>query len=499
MVIIRALRYCVLVLALGFVDLSILSAQTSWHLIWSDEFNGPPDTPPDPSKWTYDLGNNNGWGNNELENYTNLIENAHMDGQGNLVIHVESGSLGYFSARLKTQGLFAVQYGRIEARIKLPFGQGIWPAFWMLGSDFNAVGWPQCGEIDIMENIGSEPSTNHGSVHGPGYSGNSDVTAAYTLPGGRKFSDEFHTFAIEWSEGSISFYVDGVCYEKVSTASIPGTAQWVFDGPFFLVLNVAVGGNFPGPPDATTRFPQDMLIDYVRVYQQQSEAAAPVIGQSGVVDAASFASVVAPGGMASVFGSDLASSEAENLFDSSLGAFVRSFSGTRVLVNGVPGPLTYVSPSQINFQIPWETLTDTLLKSEVDRDGTLSNSFPTTMPPSAPSVFSVNGIAILTCVGSSPQPGVTCTFWGTGFGPTIPPQSDGVPATAGVPAVTASPCLLSVGGQPAVVTYCGAAPGLLVYQMNFVYPTGAQATGAVVPARITINGNTGIATLPGSF
>ena len=181
-----------------------LSAQT-WQLVWSDEFNGAANTQPDPTKWTYDTGNN-GWGNNELENYTDLAENAHMDGLGHLDIHVENPSAGvYTSARIKTEGLFATQYGRIEARIKLPFGQGIWPAFWMLGTDITTVSWPQCGEIDIMENIGSTPSINYGSVHAPNY----NVTAQYPLANGQKLSDDFHTFAIQWSAQSVTFYVDG--------------------------------------------------------------------------------------------------------------------------------------------------------------------------------------------------------------------------------------------------------------------------------------------------
>jgi uncharacterized protein (TIGR03437 family) len=473
------------------------SAQTAWRLIWSDEFNGPANTSPDPSKWTYDLGNNNGWGNHELENYTNLPENAHMDGLGNLVIHVESGPAGYFSTRLKTQELFAVQYGRIEARIKLPSGQGIWPAFWMLGSDINTAGWPQCGEIDIMENIGKEPSTNHGSAHGPGYSGGNAATATYVLPGGRKFSDDFHTFAVQWSKGSVSFYVDGVSYEMVTAASIPKTAQWIFDSPFFLLLNVAVGGDFPGLPDATTRFPQDLLIDYVRVYQQETIAPAPVVFLNGVVDAASFGVAVTPGGLASVFGSELTSSTSDDLYDPSAGTFARSFSGTQVLVNGVPGPLTYVSLSQINFQIPWETVTGIPLNVEVQRGDTLSNPITTTMLASAPSAFGVNGIAILTCLYGSPRAGAECTLWGNGFGLTKALQIDGAPAPLGSPAPTVNPCALSVGGQTAVVTFCGAAPGLLIYQIDFVYPAGTLATGPTVLAQITIGGNTGIAILPG--
>jgi uncharacterized protein (TIGR03437 family) len=473
-------------------------AQSSWHLIWSDEFNGPANTSPDATKWTYDTGNNGGWGNNELENYTNLPENAHMDGNGDLVIHVEQGSAGYFSARLKTQGLFAVQYGRVEARIKLPSGQGIWPAFWMLGADIPSVGWPQCGEIDIMENRGSEPGTNHGSVHGPGYSGGSAKTSTYLLNTGRSFSDDFHTFAVQWSPASIQFYVDGTSYETVTSASIPNGAQWVFDSPFFILLNVAVGGNFAGAPNATTQFPQDMLVDYVRVYQQQLNISAPFIYQGGVVDAASFGSAMAPGELASVFGSGLADATADGLFDPVAGSFAQTSSGARILMNGVPAPLTYVSPWQINFQIPWETLVATALNIEVERDGTLSNPVTITMASAAPSVFGANGVALLKCAEADPRAGDRCTLWGNGFGTTLPSQLDGRPAPIGPLLPTVKSCSLLVGGQKATVEFCGAAPGLIVDQLNFVYPADAVAMGSVVPAEITIDGITGTALLPNS-
>ena len=231
---------------------------------WSDEFDGPAGSSPSAAKWTYDLGGG-GWGNQELEVYTNSTQNVHLDGAGHLVIHVEKSGSTYTSARLKTQGLFSAQYGRIEARIKLPFGQGIWPAFWMLGADYPATPWPQCGEVDIMENVGREPSTNHGSLHGPGYSGGASISSPYTLPGGAKFSDDFHVFAIDWAPGSIAFSVDGNVYRTVKPGSLPSSAPWVFDKPFFLILNVAVGGTFPGNPDASAQFPQEMVVDYVRV------------------------------------------------------------------------------------------------------------------------------------------------------------------------------------------------------------------------------------------
>jgi len=237
------------------------------QLLWIDEFNGSSNAKPDPAKWKYDLGTNNGWGNRELETYTNETENAHLDGQGHLVIHVSRTPDGFTSARLKTKGLFAVKYGRIEARIKVPFGQGIWPAFWLLGTDIDSKGWPLCGELDVIEMIGKEPSINHAKVHGPGYSGRNGVTTTYRLEGGQKFSDDFHTFSLEWAPKTITFAVDGNPYQTLTPASLPPGSTWVFDKPFFLLLNVAVGGDFPGNPDSTTSFPQQMLVDYVRVYK----------------------------------------------------------------------------------------------------------------------------------------------------------------------------------------------------------------------------------------
>jgi beta-glucanase (GH16 family) len=232
-------------------------------IAWADEFDGPAGSRPDPRSWTYDLGNNRGWGNNELQSYTAETDNARLDGQGHLVLRVESTSAGYTSARIKTQGLRLVKFGRIEARIKLPRGQGIWPAFWMLGGSFNGSNWPQCGEIDIVEYKGSETGRVHSTVHGPSYSGGRGITATYNLPSG-DFSDAFHVFAIAWTPGSIRFFVDDVMYHAVTAAELPSGASWVFDQPFFLLLNVAVGGNFVGRPDDTTQFPQEMIVDYVR-------------------------------------------------------------------------------------------------------------------------------------------------------------------------------------------------------------------------------------------
>lgn len=254
------------------------ASPSGWTLAWSDEFNGPDGSAPDSSKWTYDLGGK-GWGNKELECYTNRMQNAQIRG-GNLVINAQQESTSfacsdgttssYTSARLKTQGLFSQAYGRFEARIKIPAGQGMWPAFWMLGDDISKVGWPKCGEIDIMENIGKEPGTVHGSLHGPSsVSRTSDATAPFSLPAGQNFADAFHLYAVEWEPGVIRFYVDTNLYATFTQSQWPAGGAWAFDHPFFLLLNVAVGGSWPGSPDSTTQFPQQMLVDYVRVYTKQ--------------------------------------------------------------------------------------------------------------------------------------------------------------------------------------------------------------------------------------
>ncbi len=244
-----------------------------WKLVWSDEFNGTDGSAPDSSKWGYDLGGW-GWGNNELETYTSRTQNSQQSG-GNLVItavnETFTGTDGiarnYTSARLLTKGKFTQQYGRIEARIKIPFGQGIWPAFWMLGSNIDTTPWPNCGEIDIMENIGKEPTTVHGTIHGPGYSGANGIGGPYSLSQG-KFADDFHVYAVEWEPTAIRFYVDENLYKTITPSDIPQGTTWAYDHPFFIILNVAVGGGWPGNPDGTTTFPQKMLVDYVRVYSK---------------------------------------------------------------------------------------------------------------------------------------------------------------------------------------------------------------------------------------
>jgi beta-glucanase (GH16 family) len=256
-------------------DLSPQAGESRWTLVWSDEFNDPDGSRPDAAKWKFEVGGN-GWGNQELEYYTNRPENSFVRG-GNLVIQALKESFtgadrvtrNYTSARMTTQGLFEQAYGRFEARLKIARGQGIWPAFWLLGNDFGKIGWPACGEIDVMESIGKEPSTIHGSMHGPGYSGDLDFTSVYKLPGGVHFFDDFHVFAIEWEPGIVRFFVDQELYATFTPSRLPAGMKWVFDHPFFIVLNVAVGGVWPGPPDSTTVFPEAMLVDYVRVYKAQ--------------------------------------------------------------------------------------------------------------------------------------------------------------------------------------------------------------------------------------
>ena len=246
-------------------DDGIDPGEASWTLAWSDEFDGPAGELPNPANWAFDIGTD--WGNAQLEYDTDRPENVSLDGNGNLAITARQEPYqrsAYTSGRIKTQGLFEQTYGRFEARIQLPTGQGIWPAFWMLGNDIDAVGWPECGEIDIMEYRGQEPSIVLGTIHGPGYSASAGVSGRYALQGGR-FDTDFHVFAIEWTEGGIAWFVDDNRYHTVDRND-PG-GRWVFDHPFFILLNVAVGGGFVGPPNESTTFPQTMLVDWVRVYR----------------------------------------------------------------------------------------------------------------------------------------------------------------------------------------------------------------------------------------
>ena len=226
------------------------------------EVDGPPDT----SLWSFDIGTGqNGWGNQELQYYTDRPQNVEVR-NGVLLITAQredyEGS-GYTSARLVTKDKFEQRYGRFEARMRLPYGRGIWPAFWMLGADIDQNPWPGAGEIDIMEYRGQNPTVLIGSVHGPGYNGGNAISKEFELTGDR-FDTGFHVFGIEWGPEYVNFYVDDMLYNQITPADVTG--PWVFDKPFYLLINLAVGGTFVGSPDSETRFPQTLLVDYVRVY-----------------------------------------------------------------------------------------------------------------------------------------------------------------------------------------------------------------------------------------
>ena len=239
------------------------SSYPGYSLVWSDEFNG---NSLDPSVWNFETGNN-GWGNNELENYTSRANNATLQ-NGKLVIHAlkeNYGGSSYTSARLTTQGKKEFTYGRIDIRAILPQGKGIWPALWMLGSNINTAGWPACGETDIMELLGQEPTKVYGTLHYGTLADHGQRGGNFVLNTG-KFSDQFHVFSLEWQQDQVKLFVDTTLYLTVNkTDVIPYT--YPFNAPFFFIFNVAVGGDWPGSPDGTTYFPQWMIVDYVRVYQ----------------------------------------------------------------------------------------------------------------------------------------------------------------------------------------------------------------------------------------
>ena len=243
---------------------------TYTNLVMSDEFDV--EGAPNSEIWNYDIGTGvNGWGNNELQYYTDRPENVTVQ-NGLLVISAiqeDYNGSSFTSAKLLTKGKFSQAYGRFEARIKVPGGSGLWPAFWLLGENIDVDGWPQCGEIDIMEYRRQEPTKVSGSIHGPGYSGETipqgQVTKSYDL-GNDRYDAGFHVFGIEWSPDYINYYIDDVLYNQLTPADVTG--EWVFDDqPLYLIMNVAVGGNYPGPPNENSVFPQTMLVDYVRIYE----------------------------------------------------------------------------------------------------------------------------------------------------------------------------------------------------------------------------------------
>ncbi|MFD4637076.1 family 16 glycosylhydrolase [Lentzea sp. NPDC058436] len=238
-----------------------------WELVFADEFDGDRGEAPDPRWWTAATGGG-GWGNEELQDYD--ARNAEQDGDGHLVITADRatggtcwyGSCAYSSARLHTSGKFSRLHGRFEARVRVPQGRGLWSAFWMLGE---GDAWPYAGEIDVMEHLGSEPDVVHGTLHGPGYSGPQGPTASTRSPGA---TQDFRTYAVEWEPGSVTWLVDGRATATFTPATLPAGARWVFDRPHHLLLNLAVGGRWPGPPDGTTPFPSRLVVDHVRVYER---------------------------------------------------------------------------------------------------------------------------------------------------------------------------------------------------------------------------------------
>jgi beta-glucanase (GH16 family) len=272
------------------------SAQT-WNLMWSDEFNGAAGTFPDATKWNYDVGNNGGWGNGESEFYcaagsnaapcSTANPNAFMNGSGSLVIRARRDAAGtWTSARMLTSGKFSVQYGRIEARMRLVAASGLWPAFWMLGDNIGSVGWPSCGETDIMEWVDNYgPSVTSAALHGPGYSGGGNIGVQAGFPNGTRVDDAgFHVYGVIWSQNQIQFYRDTTTniIRTITPANIPAGTTWAYNHPFFLLLNQAVGGNwFPGP-DGSTPAVNDVLVDYVRVYQAGSAVPPPPGGIIGI-------------------------------------------------------------------------------------------------------------------------------------------------------------------------------------------------------------------------
>jgi beta-glucanase (GH16 family) len=238
---------------------------TGYTLTWADEFSG---SVLDATAWNQETGNNNGWGNNELQNYTNSLKNTFLS-NGNLIIEArkeQSGGVNYSSARLTTQNKKNFKFGRIDIRAKLPVDKGMWPALWMLGSNINTVGWPQCGEIDIMELVGLNNNKVYSTMHWKNTAGTrSSNGSAYTLPSGN-FSQQFHVFSLIWTQDLIKTYVDDVLYATTSISNV-SPAAYPFNANQFFLFNIAVGGDWPGAPDASTNFPQRMFVDYVRVFQ----------------------------------------------------------------------------------------------------------------------------------------------------------------------------------------------------------------------------------------
>lgn len=245
---------------------SLVAPSSEWKLTFADEFEGARGTPPSAKKWRAEVGTD--WGNQQLEYDTGRSENVALDGHGHLTITARRESYrgqSFTSGRLSTEGLFAQTYGRFEARMKVPKGAGLWPAFWLLSADVGSVGWPECGEVDILELRGQAPDEVRSSLHGPGYSGGESLGLDVTLE--HDLSQDFHRYAAEWTRDGFAFYVDEQRTFRVLRSELSPAAAWPFERPFFVILNLAVGGNYVGPPDDSTPFPQSLVVDYVRIYE----------------------------------------------------------------------------------------------------------------------------------------------------------------------------------------------------------------------------------------
>ena len=493
-----------LAFALALAGAASAAAQSGWTLSWSDEFNG---ATLDQTKWGYDTGGG-GWGNGELEYYTSRTNNVYLQ-NGNLVVEaIQEPYLGsqYTSGRILTQNKFYQAYGRFEARIKIPYGQGLWPAFWLLGENIATVSWPACGEVDIMENIGKEPNIVHGSVHGPNYTGGTGMSAPYSLSAGQRFADDFHLYAIEWETGVVRFYVDDQLYETVTPANLPTGATWVFDHPFFVLLNVAVGGptSWPGAPDATTQFPQQMLVDYVRVYQRATTAV-PTVTAGGITNSASYLPGFAPGSWVTIWGQNLANSTRSwQASDFVNGNLPTQLDGVSLTINGQPAFISYISPTQINAQAPQVPQGSVMVS--VLNNGQRSELYAAQAQTYSPalSLWPYTYYAVVTdpnfnLIGkpglypgrtfTPAKPGQTVVFWGTGFGPTNPSVPPGQLAPLSPLASLASDPAVQIGGVTAL--YLSGSAVLTptdagVYQFAVTVPDVADGDQ---PVAVSINGN----------
>ena len=455
----------------GMMSLLLLpvSSAQSWVLVWSDEFNGPVG-PPNRANWIYDRGGG-GWGNNELEFYcapndTNAPcdaanPNIQLDGQGNLVIRaIKTPSGMWTSGRMKTQGLQPFQFRRIEARMKLPVGSGLWPAFWMLGTNIGSVGWPTCGEQDIMEWVPQyTPTTTSSTIHGPGYSGGNGIGRRFTFPGGGRVDDaNFHVYGVIWSQDKMQFYRDDYTqpFFTVTPANIPPGKQWVYNHPFFLLLNLAVGGNFPNPgPDSTTPNPAIVLVDYVRVYEQSptvtigSSANPSSFGQS-----VTFTSTLSPATATGTIqfndgstnlGSGTVSNGAATLATSSLSV------GTHSITAVYGGDATFVGSSS-------PALTQAVVSNGTTATSTTINNVvmqPAPTPGQRGATVHLGQSIVVTATVSTTTgtpTGSVALFDGNGFQLA---SSMSLPGTGSTQDVTFPPIKISLGAQSIVAEYFG--------------------------------------------